>query len=625
MRPLLQFGRHALLVFAFASTALAQWSNDPAVNLAVGDAASDQNQVKLDPDLYGSVWVSWFDGIGTGWDVRLQRLDSEGNELFPHNGLLVADRGFSSTQDYGLDSAGHLAFLAFRDDSSGSTEITVACIHENGTALWGPSGVTLTSGAGFVASPKVAVSGDKVFVAWTENSSVKVQALDFQGVPQWAQPLDMTPAAGSYLLADMQATGTTIDEAVISIVHQTGGFTSPKHLVAQRVDGTGAPMWGANPIPIFDGGSLQFGNFPAFTMDASGGAVFSWYSASPSLQCFAQRVDSAGAEQWAHNGVACATTAGQLRVNPHVYYDAAYDDVYVTWKELNGNQSQSGVSAQRFNALGSRLWGSSGTTLKALGGPDHNLARILPSGAPGGALVVWSEAPSFGTDQLFAAHVDPAGTIDVSSFDVSSTPSGKARLAATVNAMGYPVLAWSDARTDGGDILAQAVNPNGSLDVEVVGTLFCNPGNDNSTGLPAKLAGTWLTGNGPGATSSDLHLEITDGAPGQLGYLLVGSVPNPGIPISNGNFCLGSPGFLYRYNVGGTSMNSIGGFDASGTLVNASGTSASGFGFDVPTSIPSTTPIQIVAGDTWHFQCWYRDTAAGAGSSNFSNGLSVTF
>jgi hypothetical protein len=32
-----------------------------------------------------------------------------------------------------------------------------------------------------------------------------------------------------------------------------------------------------------------------------------------------------------------------------------------------------------------------------------------------------------------------------------------------------------------------------------------------------------------------------------------------------------------------------------------------------------------MAGDTWHFQGWYRDTPAGSGQSNFTNGLSVTF
>ncbi|MCP5022141.1 MAG: hypothetical protein GY930_10225 [bacterium] len=72
-------------------------------------------------------------------------------------------------------------------------------------------------------------------------------------------------------------------------------------------------------------------------------------------------------------------------------------------------------------------------------------------------------------------------------------------------------------------------------------------------------------------------------------------------------------------------MNSIGGFDASGTMINASGTSTTGLGFDAPDTIPNTVPFIIMAGDTWNFQCWYRDTPSGAGSSKFSNGLSATF
>ena len=45
------------------------------------------------------------DSARYGYDVVRWRsgLDADGNELFPHNGLLVADRSFSSTQDYGLD------------------------------------------------------------------------------------------------------------------------------------------------------------------------------------------------------------------------------------------------------------------------------------------------------------------------------------------------------------------------------------------------------------------------------------------------------------------------------------------------------------------------------------------
>jgi hypothetical protein len=153
---------------------------------------------------------------------------------------------------------------------------------------------------------------------------------------------------------------------------------------------------------------------------------------------------------------------------------------------------------------------------------------------------------------------------------------------------------------------------------------FCDPGTNNSTGSPAVLSGYMGTGVG-----SDLHLAMTGGVPGQLAYMLVGNEPTSGftIPGANGPLCLiGTPtAMFFRYNVPSTPMNSIGGFAASGTWINAVGTSTTGFGFDVPTMIPAAVPFAIMAGDTWHFQGWYRDTPAGVGQSNFSNGLSVTF
>ncbi len=608
-----------------AGPALAQWSHDPAVNLPVGDAASDQNQVKMVTTLDGGVWMSWLDGIGSGWDVRVQKLDRPGNERLPHNGVLVADRSFSSTQDYGLGMAHNGdALLAYRDDSSGSTEIAANRVDAAGNLVWGAGGVALTSGAGFVAAPKIVrldLVSDRegAMVAWTENAEVKIMRLSAAGVPQWAAPVTLTAPTGSYLLSDMRAGD---GDVVISMVHQTGGFTSPKHLVAQMIDENGAPQWGATPIGIFDGGSLQFGNFPSMLKRTGAHTIFTWYSSYPALQCFVQKVDSAGVEAWAHNGVAVADVAGQLRVNPHASYDSNSDTVYVAWKELNGSQSQSGISAQRLDSAGNRLWGTAGTTLEPLGTDDHNMPCILGRSSDGSAIVVWSASPAFGNDPLFGAVLDSVGAVQVPRFDVASTPSGKARLAIEAST-DYAVLAWSDARNDGGDIYAQAVSFEGLLEAPFTGVPFCSPGNTNSTGQGAELTGDWITGLGISGGLADVHLEVTGGPPGQLGYFLVGTEAQAGIPISNGQFCLvGSGGIFYRYNVAGTSMNSIGGFDASGTLVNSVGTSATGTGFDIPSTI---TSFAIMAGDTWHFQCWYRDTLAGVGSSNFSSALSVTF
>ena len=156
-----------------------------------------------------------------------------------------------------------------------------------------------------------------------------------------------------------------------------------------------------------------------------------------------------------------------------------------------------------------------------------------------------------------------------------------------------------------------------------VGTPFCDPAANNSTGSPANLFGTMTNPGGSG-----LHLEVNGGPDGEFGYFIVGTASNdPGNMISDGFLCLDGTGgnAIGRYNVSGTPLTAIGSFDGSGLFQNLVGTSTVGSGFDVPSTLPFPGSPMIMAGETYHFQLWYRDTPAGAGRSNFSNGLSVTF
>jgi len=123
-------------------------------------------------------------------------------------------------------------------------------------------------------------------------------------------------------------------------------------------------------------------------------------------------------------------------------------------------------------------------------------------------------------------------------------------------------------------------------------------------------------------------LEVSGGPPNEFGYFVVGNEATPPVAISNGLLCLTgtATSHVYRFNVGfGSEWYSVGQFDAAGVMQNLGGTSTTGTGYDVPTTIPDTVPIAITAGSTWHFQYWYRDGASAPGASNFSDGLSVTF
>ena len=151
---------------------------------------------------------------------------------------------------------------------------------------------------------------------------------------------------------------------------------------------------------------------------------------------------------------------------------------------------------------------------------------------------------------------------------------------------------------------------------------FCDPMDPHSGGFPAQLNGSLGSGFGSG-----LQLESNGGPPNQFGYFLVGTgLSEPGIPFGSGRLCLSvqTGEAIGRYNVGSGALQSLGRFDVFGVFQNLSGTANSGTGFDVPTDLPNGGGT-ISAGETWHFQMWFRDQNGGAGSTGFTNGLSVRF
>jgi hypothetical protein len=296
-------------------------------------------------------------------------------------------------------------------------------------------------------------------VAWSQDAATRLQKLDADGVPQWTSDVVLSPASGSYSASDLHADGADV---LLAFVQQTGGFGSPRHLLAQKLNAEGGLLWGTGHVTVFDGGSLQFGNFPTFVPDGAGGAVFSWYSTSAGLQSFVQRLFANGTEAFPHNGLAVSTNTARERVSPDVAFDAATGALYAFWTELANFQSQRGVYGQKFDAAGNRLWTDEGLAVVPVGGDDIANVRAVANGP--GAFVFWSAAPGFGQDRLFgaAASGDAGGTVDLT-LDVASTPSAKSRLAAVSSTAGFAVLAWQDARSGDDDIYAQNVNSDGTL------------------------------------------------------------------------------------------------------------------------------------------------------------------
>ncbi len=454
-------GFSTLLLALAAGPAEAAWSNDPASHVVVADGASEQVQPKLVATADGGCYVAWFDNAAGGYDVRLQRLDATGNELWPHNGVLVADRSFSSTQDYGLaiDSAGN-ALLAYRFDTGGSgVEIFASKVDPTGALLWGAPGVQVSNGADDANSPRVAGTTDgSVVVAWSAGTALVTQKLDGAGAPIWGAGVTYTPASGSFFVADLQASDA--GTAIVSFVP----FPA-RHLWAQKLaSADGASLWAPAHVRVYDaaGGTLQFGSFPPFLPDGAGGAVFAWYTSSPSLQVRAQRVAANGSELFAHNGVEASTDGTRLRSSPSAAFDPGTGNLFLFWRETNSLQSQIGLWGQALDSTGARLWGAEGATVVALGSEDVSQVTTLRFGPE--PVVAWAQATAFDNQPIHAARYDVAGNPvwSPATVDVKTGATGTSRLAGTMSTDGFAIYAWTDGES-ARDLLAQNLNPDGSL------------------------------------------------------------------------------------------------------------------------------------------------------------------
>ena len=138
------------------------------------------------------------------------------------------------------------------------------------------------------------------------------------------------------------------------------------------------------------------------------------------------------------------------------------------------------------------------------------------------------------------------------------------------------------------------------------GANHCDPAVANSTGFPATLKAVGSI------TIQDNAMTLwAEGLPtGEFGFFLNGTgnqvVMNPG--GSAGHLCVSTS--IGRYNGITQIFNS--GEQGHGSLLLDLG--------NTPTALG---PTQVLAGQTWYFQCWFRDTPNM--TSNFTNGVGVTF
>jgi len=470
------------LLFAFAivtANSFAQWSTNPAVNLAVCDTTGEQALAKIGSTSDGGCYISWFDTRSGSYNVYLQRLDPAGNKLLAPNGLLVSGNPQDTwITDYDLlvDDNDN-AIITFSDiRNSGNLNPFVYAISPNGDFLWGANGIDLNPTTDFQANPKLAKTSDgNIVVTWIIAASryqVGLQKISPAGVKLWgANPIVLTSVTEGYNYPDVVTSDS--DGVILFHTATTGSFPAQTvKLRAKKINSSGSIDWEVN---IQDLGRIAAFTIPKVYSDNNNGGLIAWHDDRDmnNLQSgFVQRVSSSGTLYFPVDGAEASLRASRHKFNPVVAFDNTTDETYVFWMETEPDQNQNGISGQKFSSNGTRQWTDNAKTFKELSAPfTTSISSLNSEMGNSRAYLFYLEGSASGTnDKVEGFACDNNGDfVWTGNFTILSSPtSDKLQLVSTVDVFKNCKLAWGDDRLDGAGIYAQDINPDGQLGNSIV-------------------------------------------------------------------------------------------------------------------------------------------------------------
>jgi hypothetical protein len=249
------------------------------------------------------VAVLYFTYDNASMQYYLQLIDSNGNPLYPDNGIALT---FTGNDSWGtmMSTLGEDIYIAWRSAQSSTNQQIRGQRIVNGQLMWGENG--------------------RVIVPDSDNVSISLEALQ-----------------GRYFvwsILDYQS-----DEAVSKVL-----------LVNEN--GDHAPGWDASGLSLVTGDNSYYQDVLQSGIVEGDLVVFISYSDGSSI-VRAQRISSDGGRMWGENGIEPGLP-GQI----NWIYGAVYDDG-ITCLMQESEEDVSNIRGQKLSPAGEKLWGEEGCSI----------------------------------------------------------------------------------------------------------------------------------------------------------------------------------------------------------------------------------------------------------------------
>lgn len=375
--------------------------------------------------------------------------------------------------------------VVWAETRRGVSRVFAQRLDASGVPQWPDSGLAVSAAAGNQTMPLAFPgAGDRVIVSWMNGVAggvrMMAQALDPTGAPQWGAAGVVAGAVVSE--SDVPAGAADGRGGVLLVWDEFVG----DNIHAQRVDASGTARWGGGgDLLVAQSSGLAI--FPSVSPDGAGGAIVAWQDhRGGNYDILAARVDSAGATRWQSS--VCLAAGDQW--SPQAAPDTTGGAI-VTWQDYRSGVAD--IYAQRLDAAGATLWASGGIPVCTATGQQY-LPVIVADGA-GGGVIAWQDYrsdPSAVRAQIYAQRVTGAGTTSWAGNGVAAGPAagGEFAPAPLADGAGGVLLAWQDTRNGSYDVYAQHLSAAGSALWTAGGVAMCiAPGNQVTPAVASDGAG----------------------------------------------------------------------------------------------------------------------------------------
>jgi len=322
----------------FDASGAALWSPGLRVNTP---ATGRQHQPSCAFDASGYLYVIWSDERGGANQAHIyaQKLSPSGQVQWPADRQVTIAGTATSSYAYptlAFDEVSQSLYAAWQDFGSGTYDVYAQRLDLSGNRVWATDLPVSSGGASVSSSPSIAAVGGHAYLAWVDSANaVRVQKINSNGIAQWGG--GVSQGSGQMPSIAVNAAGHSF------IAWRRWSSGDVWHIVAQRLDAAGTPVW-PSPVQVNDANGLIGEDFPSIDVGANNEAYVVWQDyrlGHPDI--YVQGLLANGNRVW----------SADRRVNPDLYVpdaearslavDQTSDNI--VWATLNPSQTLPGNSS----------------------------------------------------------------------------------------------------------------------------------------------------------------------------------------------------------------------------------------------------------------------------------------